>query len=67
MNVAVVEPATAHESMGGPRNTGLETTNSVSEWIDPEGNDWFSEIYRDLTQASAGAAALTPELEHWFG
>jgi hypothetical protein len=67
MNVAVVEPATTHESVGSPRNPGLETTNSVSEWIDPEGDDWFSEIYRDLTQANVGAAAVTPELEHWFG
>jgi hypothetical protein len=33
----------------------------------PEGDDWFSEIYRDLTRSGVGAAAMTPELEHWFG
>jgi hypothetical protein len=67
MNVAVVEPASTHDSASAPGDTGLETANSVSEWIDPEGDDWFSEIYRDLTQGNAGIAAKTPELEHWFG
>jgi len=67
MNVAVVEPVSRRDSASGPRDTYLETANSVSEWIDPEGDDWFSEIYRDLTQAGVGAAARTPELEHWFG
>jgi hypothetical protein len=67
MNVAVVEPASTHDSASGPRDAGRETTNSVSEWIDPGGDDWFSEIYRDLTQGNVAAAAKTPELEHWFG
>jgi hypothetical protein len=67
MNVAVVEPASTHDQASGPRDSGHEATNSVSEWIDPEGDDWFSEIYRALIQDTAGVAATTPEVEHWFG
>ena len=41
MTVAIVEPVSTHDSASGPRDAGLETANSVGEWIDPEGDDWF--------------------------
>jgi hypothetical protein len=44
------------------------------DWVDPEGDDWLSSLYRFLTEDSAasegenGPPTLpTPELEHWFG
>jgi hypothetical protein len=69
MNVAVVEPASILASASGSRESELDALGVQSEWIDPEGDDWFSAIYRELTQGSAVAAEAqtAPELEHWFG
>jgi Sec-independent protein translocase protein TatA len=41
-----------------------------AEWIDPEGDDWFATIYRELTQepnSPVPSSEHSPELEHWFG
>jgi hypothetical protein len=67
MNVAVIEPtstlAAAREAIEGE----FEGNSHQSEWIDPEGNDWLSSIYWELTHDSAPeAACAVPELEHWW-
>jgi hypothetical protein len=67
MNVAVVEPA-SHEIESSAGRAERETPCLQSEWIDPEGNDWLSAIYRELTRgASELVVASDLELEHWFG
>ena len=76
MNVAVIEPASSLAAAVAARETDPDVEAFQSEWIDPEGDDWFAALYRELTGASAvGTAAgfaLAPtrprsELEHWFG
>jgi len=68
MNVAVVEPASTHGLPAGPNDADPAAGDQVSEWIDPEGNDWFSAIYRDLTQDLARSENHgAPEMDHWFG
>jgi len=69
MNVAVVEPTSTQEPAPEGREGGLPKTSHLVEWIDPEGDDWFASIYRELT-GEPGATSndkLAPELEHWFG
>jgi hypothetical protein len=60
------------------RLTGAETAvelapdsiGQTSEWIDPEGDDWFAAIYQELIRGAAPTISTErpiPELEHWFG
>ena len=70
MSVAVLEPTTVPaESKAGP-NPGL-SVSAASDWIDPEGDDWLSVIYRELAaepdSAPVGGTAQAPQFEHWFG
>jgi len=72
MNVAVLEPASPLEPESGACDGERQVTFGQSEWIDPEGDDWLTSIYRFLTHdsASAGGAASSAalsDLEHWFG
>jgi hypothetical protein len=68
MNVAVVERASVLPPVSAGRETALPVTDGECEWIDPEGDDWFSSIYRELTGEQDDAkAAVAPELDHWFG
>jgi hypothetical protein len=53
--------------------------NRTAEWIDPEGNDWLADIYRQVagdgdrsTADRAGdggrpSRSIEVDLEHWFG
>jgi hypothetical protein len=70
MNVALLHPAA--RLIGDPVEPELrhETAGPTSEWIDPEGDDWFSEIYRELAALDSGstdASRSSTDLEHWFG
>jgi hypothetical protein len=68
MNVAVVEPASSFISAGIDKDTELEGAGGLSEWIDPEGDDWLSAIYQYLTQDSVdGVSRVEPVTNHWFG
>jgi hypothetical protein len=68
MNVAVVEPASTNSPVSGPREADLERARDVSEWIDPEGDDWYSAIYQYLTRDSVdGVSRVEPITDHWFG
>ena len=78
MNVAVVELASGPGMSSEVAQSCGAAAGPVSEWIDPEGDDWFADIYRELTDgpvacvaAAAGSAVLAgrlrPEVEHWFG
>jgi len=47
-----------------------EPVGHTTEWIDPEGDDWFAAIYEELirgTEAAASPKFTAPEPEHWFG
>jgi hypothetical protein len=68
MNVAVVEPTSAVAAACEDEQAESDGTSHESEWIDPEGNDWLSSIYWELTHDSDqdAAACLVPELEHWW-
>jgi hypothetical protein len=69
MNGAVVESASlCSVAPADHAESGL--AGLPSDWIDPEGDDWLSAIYRELTQDPRRApepAQPTAELEHWFG
>jgi len=68
MNVAVVEPASVLRESPQPGHCTPAPAGYENDWIDPEGDDWLSWIYRELTQESPLAAASSaPEVEHWFG
>jgi len=68
MNVAVVEPASTYVSPACSKESEISGEAHIVEWIDPGGNDWFSELYRDLTRDSAiKDTASQSESEHWFG
>ena len=68
MNVAVVERARMFRPASTGRETALSVTVGECEWIDPEGDDWFSWIYRELMGEQDDAKpAAAPELDHWFG
>ena len=69
MNVAVLEPAASLPQEPVPTERGFVAIGPVSDWIDPEGDDWFAAIYRELSQESVSALGLRPatELDHWFG
>ena len=68
MNVAVLEPEARTD---GPAIEGLvgEAIRHASEWVDPEGDDWFAQIYRELATDLEPASARRPpaDLVHWFG
>jgi hypothetical protein len=68
MNVAVVEPTSTLEAAREAKEGEFEGASHQNEWIDPEGNDWLSSIYWELTHDSApeAAACAVPELEHWW-
>ncbi len=69
MNVAVLEPFASPAQDADARGCGLDAiVGQVSEWIDPEGDDWFAAIYHELAQESPQATGDRPayELEHWF-
>ena len=69
MNVALVEPASTVMVAAAGREGESQKTSHQSEWIDPEGDDWFSSIYRELTQEPVPETIdrRAPEFEHWFG
>jgi hypothetical protein len=70
MNVAVLEPVASPAQDAGARGCGLDAiVGQVSEWIDPEGDDWFAAVYREVARDPRAAVGEKPatELEHWFG
>lgn len=69
MNVTVLEPVASLAQMSGIREGELDVIGQVSEWIDPEGDDWLAAIYQELEQQSASATGdrPAPEVDHWFG
>jgi len=70
MNVAALELTADPERHAADRRHGPESLGHATEWIDPEGSDWFAEIYRELALGSdpgAPTVSLPPDLEHWFG
>ncbi|MGA2514595.1 MAG: hypothetical protein ABSG37_13415 [Candidatus Limnocylindrales bacterium] len=52
-----------------PETVGQHSGGQHSDWIAPEGDDWLSSIYRELTAESAPTTPDGPgyELGHWFG
>jgi hypothetical protein len=69
MNVAVVEPTSTLTAAAAGREGESQKASHQSEWIDPEGDDWFSSIYRELTQEPMPETIdrYASESEHWFG
>ncbi|MGA3029384.1 MAG: hypothetical protein ABSE58_01430 [Candidatus Limnocylindrales bacterium] len=67
MNVAL-EPASTSSASRIP-DCSPERCGQHSEWIDPEGDDWFASIYRELTEESATTAVdqASSDLAYWFG
>ena len=69
MRMAAVEPEISREFLAvlvRAQNNGHQ-----SEWIDPEGDDWFAEVYRLLATSAdrdeqAQVQAAEPNF-HWFG
>ena len=70
MNVAILDPAARPAGVSAERASAVELPGASSDWIDPEGNDWFAEIYRELTRET-GTLGLGEQLDlerdHWFG
>ena len=70
MNVAVLEPVAAHPQASSVADPA-EGPGQVSEWIDPDGDDWFAAIYRELvhdpTSAPTDRDRSMPGPDHWFG
>jgi hypothetical protein len=68
MIVAVLEPEAHVESCPADQGFGPDSVGRASEWIDPEGDDWLAEIYREAHEP-AGLALMdqAPEFVHWFG
>jgi hypothetical protein len=69
MNVALLDPT---PSSCRTREVSIDPGFAgAAEWIDPEGDDWFAAIYRELTAEAgpieAAPSSRQPELEHWFG
>jgi hypothetical protein len=70
MNVTVLDPAARHAAVSAEGASAVELPAGTGDWIDPEGDDWFAEIYRELTRETATASLgdqLDPERDHWFG
>jgi hypothetical protein len=70
MNVAALELTADPERQPADGKHGLPSLGHAAEWIDPEGSDWFTDIYRELAfgcDPGARTASLPPDLEHWFG
>jgi hypothetical protein len=70
MNVTVLDTAASTAKAGAVRRHEPEDGSQVAEWIDPEGNDWFAVIYRELAGQSEAVQRTDqpmPELEDWFG
>jgi hypothetical protein len=68
MNVAVIEPTSSFVAVRESHESESEWTGHQSEWIDPDGNDWLSSIYWELTHDSEpeAPACTVTELEHWW-
>lgn len=49
---------------GSPENGVLGVT---SEWIDPEGDDWFAQIYRELVSGPDAADPAEVDSSYWLG
>ncbi len=66
MNVAI-EPDSAPQPSN--RSVGPAGAIHYSEWIDPEGDDWFASIYRELTDEPVEAPVDQPASDpaYWFG
>ena len=70
MNVTGLEAAASTAKGGAVRRHEAEDGSQTAEWIDPEGDDWFAVIYRELAgQSEAVERTDQPmaELDHWFG
>ena len=71
MNVAVLNPTARPAGVSAERVSAVELPGTTGEWIDPDGDDWFAEIYRELTRetgtSSVGEQIPAPECDHWFG
>ena len=69
MNIALFDPAGSFAPTPGGQVHAPERIGSASEWIDPEGDDWFAAIYRELAQESASGTTGQPEpdIDRWFG
>ena len=70
MNVAVLDPATRPAGVSAERALAVDLPGTTGDWIDPEGDDWFAEIYRELTRETGTSGVgeqLDPERDHWFG
>ena len=74
MNVAVIDPTSRPFETSADGDGGASTAGSLSEWIDPEGDDWLASLYRFLTEDAApptagagGPSPLSRDVEHWFG
>ena len=40
------------------------------EWIDPEGDDWYAELYRQIASdedRATSSPSLAPDPGYWFG
>jgi hypothetical protein len=69
MNVAVLEPKPEPRgAISEPEPAGAQSI-LASEWIDPEGDDWLSQIYHELRDLDGSAAVGNAQAEpiHWFG
>jgi hypothetical protein len=69
MNVAVSVPASPLPAPDHSIAAQSDPAAYQNEWIDPEGNDWFSAVYAELTGASpvGSASESAAESQHWFG
>lgn len=70
MNAPLLEPVASPPKASSGRGPGLEVSvGPASDWIDPEGGDWFAAIYRELASDSPPPNGERPacEVDHWFG
>jgi hypothetical protein len=70
MNVAALDLTADPARTPAGRIQRPESVGHATEWIDPEGSDWFAEIYREVAlgaESGASGLRLPPDLEHWFG
>jgi hypothetical protein len=70
MNVAVLEPEVRVDRSPAMAPFDPDTIGHVTEWIDPEGDDWFAEIFRELAiEIPVPATGVQAQVEsmHWFG
>ena len=68
MDITVLRPTPCPSDQAA--GEAIERQSSTGEWLDPEGDDWLQQLYRELVgrpadQPQDGIAGSDPG--HWFG